>query len=100
MHLVKSLRADLFGDNEWEAFTGLYDAGDSQSGSVPAWVADTNRHTVRKLRGNFPKLYEALRLEDESVWKGFSTATDQELPVQVTFETGGNWDSACLLTNP
>lgn len=72
MHLVKGLRGNLFGENEWEAFTGLYDAGDPTTGggSVPAWVAETNRPSVKKLKANFPKVWEALQLDDESVWKG------------------------------
>ena len=41
MHLVRGLRPNLFGENEWEAFTGLYDAAGAE-GSVSVPGAVTN----------------------------------------------------------
>ena len=83
MHMVKSLRGNLFGENEWETFSGLHDTGDPTGGSVPTWVAETNRTSVKRLRGNLPKVWEALHLDDESMWKEFAAGSD-DLPVQVS----------------
>ena len=84
MHLVRGMNEELFNEFEWETFTGTHLAGQEDSGvSVPNWIEETNKAAVRKLRANFPKLYENLDLENGSVWASFSRDGGGELPVQV-----------------
>ena len=55
---------------------------------MSAWVGETNRQAVKRLKVNFPKLADSLQLDDESVWKGFSAGGSDgqtvDLPVQVS----------------
>ena len=66
MHLSHGMHKELFQENEWEAFTGLHIGGQEDNVSIPEWVDDTNKAAVRKLKASFPKICEALQLDDNS----------------------------------
>ena len=89
MHLVHGMYPDMFQENEWEAFIGLLvgDADGNDAGmSMPSWLTEDRTGPLVKLRTNFPRLYETLQFDDNSVWSSFARngmSEDDDLPVQV-----------------
>ena len=52
--------------------------------SVPKWIPDERRLDVGRLKSLFPKLFENLQLEDQSLWQGFGQSDEEGLPVQLS----------------
>jgi len=73
MHLAHGMYPEMFGDNEWEMFSGMVVTTDSSEmgTSVASWIPEERRVDVAKLKSTFPKLYENLQLEDQGDWFGF-----------------------------
>ena len=74
MHLSHGMHKEMFEENEWDAFTGLLVGSNTsqEAGSLPSWIDEDRRTTVARLKSYFPRLYETLQLENNSVWSGFA----------------------------
>ncbi len=71
-------------------FLGLLvgDTADGNDGgmSLPQWVPDDRLPALAKLRANFPKFYDSLALDDNSIWSGFARGAlseDEDIPIQL-----------------
>ena len=91
LHLVHGMQPQLFGENEWELFTGqlVGQAGlrrqDSSRDLVPSWVATERSQAVLSLKTNLPSLYQRLDLTSADAWTRFckSSQCERELPPAV-----------------
>ncbi|XP_064610087.1 cytoplasmic dynein 2 heavy chain 1-like isoform X3 [Liolophura sinensis] len=89
MHMVHGMKPDLFEENEWEAFVGLYMADaktDSKHVTVPSWVDQERSLAFSTLKSNFPQLCQELQLEDSGVWSSFSRSSQCELEFPTSIE--------------
>ena len=74
MHLSHGMHTELFQEYEWEAFTGLLVSGNpsQDAGSLPSWIDEDRRPAVTRMKGQFPRLYESLQLDNTSIWGNFA----------------------------
>ncbi|KAK7096855.1 hypothetical protein V1264_003902 [Littorina saxatilis] len=82
MHMAHGTKPELFGENEWEAFTGILVADVKGDSRAPSWVDEERHSSVVSLKCNFPKLYQQLDLEDGSMWSNFARSShcEEEFP--------------------
>ena len=62
------------------------DTGDSGGVSLPSWLGSDRLPNLSKLKANFPGLFDALQLEDNSIWSGFArgqTSEEDDVPIQI-----------------
>lgn len=92
LHLVHGMYPNLFGQNEWEAFTGQLVSQaatlrrqESFREGLPAWVSSERAQAVSLLRMNLPVLSNALDLSNADNWRKFSKSShcEQEFPPNV-----------------
>ncbi|XP_076467409.1 LOW QUALITY PROTEIN: cytoplasmic dynein 2 heavy chain 1-like [Babylonia areolata] len=72
MHLAHGIKPDLFGDNEWAAFTGMLVADTKGDNRAPSWVDEERASSVAALKANFPRLYQQMELDDGGLWGNFA----------------------------
>lgn len=95
MHLARGMNPSQFGDNEWEAYLGVFvSQGDGRGGSAegsggsganaPSWVEDERRPAAARLKSSFPGMTNSAQLDDGGLWSTFYGAEEceREFPVQ------------------
>ncbi|KAJ3141233.1 Cytoplasmic dynein 2 heavy chain 1 [Geranomyces variabilis] len=69
LHLIHLLQPDLFGENEWDLFTGSAVATEDDSGQeLPKWVPAERIPMTRQLMSMLPTLTQSLKFGDYETW--------------------------------
>lgn len=80
LHFVHCLRGHMFGEREWEFFTGQI-VGESNSRDVPlpSWAAKDRAGPFASLASTFPGLVRSAKLSDEQAWGRWSKSARPEV---------------------
>ncbi|XP_040902456.1 cytoplasmic dynein 2 heavy chain 1 [Toxotes jaculatrix] len=85
MHFVKGMYPELFGENEWDVFTGAIVGEMFKKEEFPSWIDQERHGAVAIFKATFPALYQSLCLSDSDLWLSFfqSSQCEQEIPSSV-----------------
>ena len=68
-HLVRGIRPETVGEDEWKFFVGLVIADSSSvGGRMPEWVPPDRAPALQRLMATMPGLTQQLKLEDKDTW--------------------------------
>jgi dynein heavy chain 2 len=87
-HLVRGIRPETVGEEEWKFFIGLVIADSTKSVNVPEWVPPDRVAAVQRLCATMPMLVQQLRLEDESMWRDWLASPKPEDRTQFPSRAG------------
>ncbi|KAJ3146349.1 Cytoplasmic dynein 2 heavy chain 1 [Geranomyces michiganensis] len=69
LHLIHLLHPDLFGENEWDLFTGAAVATEDDNGQeLPKWVPAERIPMTRQLMSTLPGMTQSLNFGDSETW--------------------------------
>lgn len=78
LHFVHGIFPKLFGENEWEFFTGTVVAPTESTQAFPRWATPDRKPMFNSFASLFPKLIRALQLENQDMWMGFAASAECE----------------------
>ncbi|KAJ4457358.1 putative Cytoplasmic dynein 2 heavy chain 1 [Paratrimastix pyriformis] len=73
LHFVHGLRPDMFGEGEWDVFTGRSERPPVGVEQVPRWVAVERQAACARLLGALPDLDSSAQLSDAELWAQWSS---------------------------
>ncbi|XP_077915202.1 cytoplasmic dynein 2 heavy chain 1 isoform X5 [Halichoerus grypus] len=90
LHFVRGMHPELFQENEWDTFTGVFVGdmlrrADSQQrirDQLPSWIDQERSWAVATLKVALPSLYQTLCLDDAALWRTYyhNSACEHEFP--------------------
>ena len=89
VHLVHLLQPQLFGENEWELFSGALLVGDATSGpSLPPWADADRGSAFASMGAALPGVVSQLNLHDGRAWEAWAQSDKCEVEFPPTLPPG------------
>ncbi|CAG9863949.1 unnamed protein product [Phyllotreta striolata] len=87
LYLIFKLYPKFIPENEWNVFIGNLIASGTTRDDVPPWIPKHSIANVKQLQMGLPDFFEALKLQEYTLWKNFMTTDEceKDLPKHLPF---------------
>ena len=85
MHFVHNMFPNLFAENEWDYFLGIY-VGSNDALPFPAWANPDRKESFQIFSATYPSIIKQLSIEDDKYWSNWNISLEPEKELFIKYK--------------